>query len=84
MVQRRKYRHEIDKLRSLCAGDRSLSNSSRGLIISWIPVGSENEKSALRFCSVPIEQCLKTGIVSQRIPHRIKGEEGNCDSIGSA
>src|SRR4029450_2429293 len=52
-------------------------------IVSSIPVGSENEKSPLSFCSVPIDQCLKTGIISQRIPHRIKCEEGNCDSIGS-
>jgi hypothetical protein len=63
--------------------DRSLFNSSRDPIVSRIPVGSENEKSQLSFRSVAIDQCLKTGIVSQRIPHRIKCEEGNCDSIWS-
>src|SRR5436309_5216750 len=60
-----------------------LSNSSRDPIVSRIPVGSEDEKSPLSFCSVPIDQCLKTGIASHRIPHRIKCEEGNRDSIGS-
>src|SRR4029077_8260369 len=83
IVQRRKYRHEIDTRRSLCAGDRSLSNSARDPIVSSVPLGSENEKSPSSFCSVPIDQGLKTGIISQRIPHRIKCEEGNCDSIGS-
>src|SRR6266496_3335380 len=52
-------------------------------MVGRILIGTENEKSPLRFCDVPIDQRLKTGIISQRVPHRIKCEEGNCDSIGS-
>src|SRR5438552_3407341 len=52
-------------------------------MVGRILIGTENEKSPLSFCSVPIDQCLKTGIASHRIPHWIKCEEGNRDSIGS-
>ncbi len=46
-------------------------------------VAPEKQKATLSF-RVPVDQSLETRIGSQRVPNRIKSQDGNCDSIWRA
>src|SRR4029450_5596708 len=42
------------------------------------------KKNATLSLRVPLDQSLETRIASQRVPNRIKSQDGNCDSIWRA
>src|SRR5207247_234060 len=77
IVQRRKYRHESEPLRSLYAFERSRCEFGPALI------ECEKAKAALNFRSVLVDQSLEARIVAKRVPHRVQFQHRYCDSIRS-